>query len=169
MSCPYGTFRLENSDVFFLHLWESLRKPARGWTGDDIMQEDEEQCHVTNVDDQALVVRDLWRFVRSDDDQDDGFGPVKEKRKIVEKVGMCFRCSRFPEYENHLFYTQETMKFRLLMKMSGEACSSKTLNCAPIIHYEKRKSLTTVLKNLKFVFAGSGAPALHLFFHVPFF
>ena len=34
---------------------------------------------------------------------------------------------------------QETLNFQLLLKMSGDACTSKTLNCAPVIHYEKSK------------------------------
>ena len=26
VSCPYGTFRLEDSDVFFIHVWETKRR-----------------------------------------------------------------------------------------------------------------------------------------------
>ena len=44
------------------------------------------------------------------------------------------------------FYFQETMNFQLLLKMSGDACTSKTLNCAPVIHYEKSKSDVEQLK-----------------------
>ncbi len=70
------------------------------------------------------MISDLWRFVKSkdDDDEDDGFGPKgaapKRKTKVEEK---------------------ETLNFKLFMKMSGEACSSKTLNCAPVVYYEKSK------------------------------
>ena len=28
------------------------------------------------------------------------------------------------------------MDFRLMMKMSGNACTSKTVNCAPVINFE---------------------------------
>ena len=78
---------------------------------------------MTNIDKDASVVRDLWRFVKEEgEDEDDGFGPAgatKPKKKAVER---------------------ETLNFKLMMKMSGEACTSKTLNCAPVVHYEKSGS-----------------------------
>lgn len=118
VSCPFGSFRMENSDVFFLHVWEARKKFATaGWTGMQAFEEDVEQCYVTNIDEKAKTVTDLWRFVQ-DDEEDDGFGVVKEKKKVVEK---------------------EVLNFQFLLKMSGEACTSKTMNCAPIIHYEKRE------------------------------
>ena len=67
-----------------------------GWAGADIFDEDEEQCQVTNLDPEAEVVSDLWRFVRAegeDEDEDDGFGPKDavdrskiKKKKVEEKV-----------------------------------------------------------------------------------
>ena len=33
------------------------------------------------------------------------------------------------------------MDFRLMMKMSGNACTSKTVNCAPVINFENRDEL----------------------------
>merc|ERR1719350_1717786 len=44
---------------------------------------------------------------------------------------------------------QPTMNFKLLMKMSGDACTSRTLNCAPVVHYEKKKSYKSVKIPLK--------------------
>ena len=48
------------------------------------------------------------------------------------------------------------MNFQLLLKMSGDACTSKTLNCAPVIHYEKSEfasleSFFTCLENFYFL------------------
>ena len=31
---------------------------------------------------------------------------------------------------------RDVMDFRLMMKMSGNACTSKTVNCAPVINFE---------------------------------
>ena len=31
VSCPYGTFQLENSDVFFIHTFVQNQKPNTGW------------------------------------------------------------------------------------------------------------------------------------------
>jgi hypothetical protein len=36
------------------------------------------------------------------------------------------------------------MDFRLLMKMSGDACTSKTVNCAPVINFENSE-LTQII------------------------
>ena len=36
-----------------------------------------------------------------------------------------------------IYVVGETMNFKLLMKLSGDACTTKTRNCAPVIHYEK--------------------------------
>eukprot|EP00095_Tigriopus_kingsejongensis_P012382 maker-scaffold190_size271632-snap-gene-1.35 protein:Tk12382 transcript:maker-scaffold190_size271632-snap-gene-1.35-mRNA-1 annotation:"conserved hypothetical protein" len=118
---PYGTFHLENSDVIFLHSWTSRKKfSGMGWAGNETLSTpDDEGCEVTNLDDDAEVVPDLWRHLK-EEVIDDGFGPVsdKEKPKQVEE--------------------KETLTFRLYMKMSGDACSSKTLNCSPVFHYEKK-------------------------------
>ena len=76
---------MENSDVFFLHIWESRKRSRAGWAGSEVFAQDEEQCLVTNIDEKAKVVSDLWRFQYSEE-EDDGFGAVKEKKKVQEKV-----------------------------------------------------------------------------------
>ena len=49
---------------------------------------------MTNIDAEASVVRDLWRFVKEEgEDEDDGFGPAgaaKPKKKVQEKVSSCW-------------------------------------------------------------------------------
>ncbi len=78
------------------HCWTC--SAAAGWASADIFDEDEEQCHVTNLDEEAEVVSDLWRFVKAegeDDEEDDGFGPKevdpkKKKRRVEEKVTFFF-------------------------------------------------------------------------------
>ena len=35
---------------------------------------------------------------------------------------------------------RDVMDFRLMMKMSGNACTSKTVNCAPVINFENSES-----------------------------
>ena len=41
------------------------------------------------------------------------------------------------------------MEFKVLMKMSGDACTSRTLNCAPVVHYEKKKLFKSVTIPIK--------------------
>lgn len=136
VASPYGTFHLENSDVFFLHTFRPKNKPAVGWvSGEDFVQEDafEEDCLVTNVQeleiegprrhDEEREVYHLWGAKKEKEEEDDGFGVGGGKEA--------------PKKKKPLTRTQ-TMNFRLKMKMSGEACTSKTLNCSPVIHYEKR-------------------------------
>ena len=127
VSCPYGTFRLCRSDVFFLHVMQPSRRGSGGWASDEINEvEEEEECRVTNVDEDARTVADLWRYVREEEEEeeDDGFGPVsnnKKKKKPASAV------------------ESDALDFRLLMKMSGNACTSKTVNCAPVINIENRE------------------------------
>ena len=164
VSCPYGTFQLENSDVFFIHTFVSNQKPNTGWVAGDQFDEDDsydEDCIVTNLEDLAIDINpnsedhsdnddsldrdlsrikpvdELWSLIKEDEEEDDGFGipnhdandkKTKKKPKIVK---------------------QPTMNFKLLMKMSGDACTSRTLNCAPVVHYEKKKSYKSVKIPLK--------------------
>ena len=164
VSCPYGTFQLENSDVFFIHTFVSNQKPNTGWVAGDQFDEDDsydEDCIVTNLEDLAIDINpnsedhsdnddssdrdlsrikpvdELWSLIKEDEEEDDGFGipnhdandkKTKKKPKIVK---------------------QQTMNFKLLMKMSGDACTSRTLNCAPVVHYEKKKSYKSVKIPLK--------------------
>ena len=165
VSCPYGTFQLENSDVFFIHTFVSTHKPNTGWVSGDQFDEDDsydEDCIVTNLHDLTLddsikgasenesdnedeqidvsrtkSVDELWRLLKEDEEEDDGFGipnagavdkKPKKKKPIIK---------------------QQTMNFRLLMKMSGDACTSRTLNCAPVVHYEKKKPYKSVKIPLK--------------------
>jgi len=145
VSCPYGAFKLDNSDCIFLHIWETKRKiggsdfgdnTKHGWSGAEIVEEDEEKAFVTNLDENAEIVSDLWNQVRDEEEEeeDDGFGPVAsvEAKKKKKKGGQVKE--------------GETLNFRLVMKMSGEACSSKTLNCAPVVYYEKSRFENEVLR-----------------------
>ncbi|TRY73519.1 hypothetical protein TCAL_05479 [Tigriopus californicus] len=130
--CPYGTFHMMNSDVVFVHTWTTRKKfSGTGWAGNETLSTpDHEGCEVTNLDDEAETVGDLLRHLKQEEVIDDGFGPVPDKKKPKE------------------VQEKETLNFRLLLKMSGEACSSKTLNCSPVFHYEKRefKNVTIPLK-----------------------
>jgi len=122
VSCPYGAFKMERSDLLFLHVWESKRKSARaGWAEESVQQEDVEQAFVANLPEDAEIVSDLWRSIKEEEEEDDGFGSLeqKKKKKTIDEG--------------------EVLNFRLKMKMSGEAFSSKTLNCAPVLYYEKSK------------------------------
>ena len=165
---------MSNSNVFFVHTWRQ-KTAGFGQTGwaqatDCFQHEDEEECIVTNVDhDKVKTIRDLWQYVRSEEDEekDDGFGvedPNKKKqkqkeKKVEEKVrrGIQFwKCDGMHFCRKIFFYRQEivvlyicaiflcrfqeSLNFQLLMKMSGEACTTKTINCAPVIHYEKSKN-----------------------------
>lgn len=136
VSCPYGSFRLCHSDVFFLHVMHFGRKGGNGagWASEDLAAvEDEEECRVTNIDEDTRFVGDLWRYVREADeekeDEDDGFGPVVSPK---EKARAARNKSKAPAKE------KDVMDFRLMMKMSGNACTSKTVNCAPVINFENR-------------------------------
>ena len=134
---PYGTFRLDKSDVFFLHTFAPAQRGKTGWTATDLFKEEYvEECNVSNIEslDPALsnkeiadtyTIDDLWSLVKSDeDDQDDGFGIVDPKKKTQKKK---------------VIKKEQTMNFQMYMKMSGDACTSRTRNCAPVIHYEKFK------------------------------
>jgi len=144
VSSPYGSFQLEGTNLHFLHTLERKNVASVGWVtgGDDFNRETtfEEDCMVTNlhelgigddVDIKAQNIDQLWRAQSAasldGEDKDDGFGvpvEIKKKKDVIIK--------------------RQTMNFRLRMKMSGDACTSKTLNCAPVIHYEKRN-----MKSLK--------------------
>jgi hypothetical protein len=135
VSCPYGSFRLENSKVFLLHTFTPAVRKNTGWTSSEIFKEEyDEECKVTNLNplDESgelnakelankYTVEDLWKLIDDKEDEDDGFGvgEVKKKKKNIKKG--------------------ETMDFRLYLKMTGDACTSKTRNCAPVIHYERRE------------------------------
>lgn len=134
VSSPYGTFRLEKSDVFFLHTFAPANKPSNGWTTESFKEGYTEECKVSNLneldesgqlDEEQLsskyTVDDMWKLIKDDEDEDDGFGVagMKKKKKPVVK--------------------RETLDFRLYLKVSGEACTTKTLNCAPVIYYERKE------------------------------
>ena len=105
-----------------------------GWTANELFKEEYvEECSVSNIDSldpestnkeiaETFTIDDLWTFIEDAEEEDDGFGVAsvsggKKKKKAVIK--------------------RQTMDFKLFMKMSGDACTSKTRNCAPVIHYEK--------------------------------
>ncbi len=67
----------------------------------------------------------------------------KWKRRYVEKTLVALKPS-IKCLSDALHISQDVMTFQLLMKMSGEACTSKTLNCAPVVHYEKRKTMASM-------------------------
>ena len=164
VSCPYGTFQLEGSDVFFIHTFVTNPKSNTGWVAGDQFDEDDtydEDCIVTNLDsltiddikvasnegdsdDEELIdisrskpVDELWKLLKEEEEEDDGFGlpggnsinKKNKKKPVVVK--------------------KQTMNFNLLMKMSGDACTSRTLNCAPVVHYEKKKPYKSVNIPLK--------------------
>ena len=73
--------------MFFLHIWRR-RVAKTGWAGDEaVTGPDEEQCQVTNLDDDDTVVSDLWKHVQEpdDDDEDDGFGVGGQSKKESKK------------------------------------------------------------------------------------
>ena len=130
VSSPYGTFRMDRSDVFFLHTFAAVKRSATGWSNNDLFKDEYvEECDVSNIESlepdltnkeiaDKYTIGDLWKLIEDEDEEDDGFGVANlKKKKVVKKT--------------------ETMDFSLFMKMSGDACTSKTRNCAPVIHYEK--------------------------------
>lgn len=133
VSCPYGSFKLDKSNVLFLHSFAPAQKKATGWISTDMFKEEyTEECKVTNLESldpsltpaeiaEQFTVNDLWSLILHEEDEDDGFGiadPKKKQKKTIKKG--------------------QTLNFKLLMKMSGDACTTKTRNCAPVIHYEKK-------------------------------
>ena len=165
VSCPYGTFQLENSDVFFIHTFVSNHKPNTGWVSGDQFDEDDsydEDCIVTNLNDLTIEddtkktsndiesdneeekvdvsrtksINELWKLIQ-EDEEDDGFG-IPNGGAIDKQIKR--------KQQTH---KKQTMNFRLLMKMSGDACTSRTLNCAPVVHYEKKKPYKSVKIPLK--------------------
>jgi hypothetical protein len=164
VSCPYGTFQLEQSDVFYIHTFVTNHKPNTGWVAGEQFEEDDsydEDCIVTNLDDlnidekiketsddsededeqvdisRTKSVEELWSLIKEDEEEDDGFGLPNSSgndKKLKKKSHVA---------------KQETMNFKLLMKMSGDACTSRTLNCAPVVHYEKKKPYKSVKIPLK--------------------
>ena len=38
VSCPYGTFKMDRSDVFFLHTFAPVKRSATGWTATDLFK-----------------------------------------------------------------------------------------------------------------------------------
>ena len=130
VSSPYGTFHLKKSNVFYLHTFAPVKRSATGWVANDLFKDDfVEECDVSNIESidpeltnkevaEKYTIADLWKVIEDEEEEDDGFGVANvKKKKIIKK--------------------KETMDFSLLMKMSGDACTSKTRNCAPVIHYEK--------------------------------
>ena len=94
-----------------------------------------EECTVSNLKslDEELsgkeiaekyTVHDLWNLIQTETEEDDGFGIPSDSKKKNKK-------------SKKASTTDETMNFKVLMKMSGDACTTKTRNCAPVIHYEK--------------------------------
>ena len=96
-----------------------------------------EECTVSNLKSldeelsgkeiaESYTVHDLWNLIQTETEEDDGFGipseSAKKKNKKSKKISTT---------------TDQTMNFKVLMKMSGDACTTKTRNCAPVIHYEK--------------------------------
>ena len=139
VSSPYGCFRLDNSSVFFLHNFSRVPISNKGWAATEAFKDEyEEECNVTNLEalDESMdpnelaeqfTIDDLWQLIKEEEEEDDGFGVPNgmkakaTKSKVVKK---------------------ETMNFKLYMKMSGEACTTRTQNCAPVIHYEKSKTFS---------------------------
>ena len=132
VSCPYGSFKLENSNTYFLHSFAPAPKKATGWIATEMFKEEyQEECKVSNLQSinpemtskeisEKYTINDLWSVIQAEEEEDDGFGVAdkkKQKKKTITK--------------------SETMNFKLMMKMSGDACTTKTRNCAPVIHYEK--------------------------------
>ena len=49
VSCPYGTFQLENSDVFFIHTFVPKPKSNTGWVAGEQFEEEESVVRVAEV------------------------------------------------------------------------------------------------------------------------
>ena len=126
-------FPMYAATIFFMRLRMNLMKMQLILKlSDSSYFKDEyvEECDVSNIESldsemtnkeiaEKYTIADLWKLIEDEDEEDDGFGvPANlKKKKVVKK--------------------KETMDFSLFMKMSGDACTSKTRNCAPVIHYEK--------------------------------
>lgn len=154
VASPYGTFQMEDTNLHFLHTLEAKSNASAGWVTsgtEDFKQEVSfvEDTVVTNIEDlglaglippevdivKAVPIDNLWKAQMEPEEEDDGYGvPEAEEKK--------------PKRPKDMIVKRQSMNFRLRMKMSGDACTSKTLNCAPVIHYEKRdvKSVKIPLK-----------------------
>ena len=100
-------------------------------TNDD--SEDEDGVDISR----SKSINELWGLIKQkEEEEDDGFGPTIDSGKNKAK-------------KNTNPIKEETMNFRLHMKMSGDACTSRTLNCAPVVHYEKKSPFKSVRLPLK--------------------
>jgi len=124
VSCPYGSFLLTGSKVLFLHKFVEPA-PGSGWTAGQV-EEDKEECIIVGVEDQETPVDKLWEFLE-DEEEDDGWGTpgTKTKKKSVIK--------------------SDRLEFEVLWNYCNPACTSRTIGCAPLIHYEKKTCSTVKL------------------------
>lgn len=156
VASPYGSFQMEDSNLHFLHTLEAKSNASTGWVTSGTEEFNKEAsfvegCVVTNLDDlglkghippevdilKAVPIDNLWKAQKDpqEEEEEDGFGvpgaPAEKPKRPADVI-----------------IKRQSMNFRLRMKMSGDACTSKTLNCAPVIHYEKRdvKSVKIPLK-----------------------
>ena len=121
---PYGTFRLDHSDVFFLHTFAPMQRSKTGWTATELFKEEYvEECKVSNIESldpeldakeiaETYTINDLWTFINEEDDDDDGFGIADPKKKQKKKE----------------IKKKQTMNFKVYMKMSGihySSCNAK--------------------------------------------
>ena len=83
VSSPYGTFKLDKSDVFYLHTFAPVKRSATGWTATDLFKDEYvEECTVTNIEslDSELTnkeiadkytIADLWKVIEDEDIEED--------------------------------------------------------------------------------------------------
>ncbi|QQP38567.1 Uncharacterized protein FKW44_019174 [Caligus rogercresseyi] len=146
VTCPYGSFRLTNSNVLFLHYWRNgVLSTDQGWTvnSSDFFstEEDgeEEGVKVTNVKDvESKEVTELWKYVQnqegadfeeSDGDDGDEYIPEALKAKAKKKKN----AKKETAGNSKPVKEEEFMNFKLMLNMSGEAYTLKTYNCSPIV------------------------------------
>ncbi|XP_023346565.1 ufm1-specific protease 2 [Eurytemora carolleeae] len=122
VTCPYGSYVLDGEQVIFLHRFIE-KGLGTGWANQagQLTQEDEEDCEIVGPVGEDSVVDDLWQFTQTPE-EDDGFGSGSVKRKKVER--------------------KDRLEFNLLWNLTNPACTSRTIGCAPIIHYEKKEAKT---------------------------
>jgi len=126
VSCPYGSFLMPGSKVALLHKFVDVA-PSSGWTSGMMEDEEKEECVIVGVEDPEATVDSLWSHIGNNEEEDDGWGgPVgKTKKKPVVR--------------------SDRLEFEVVWNYSNPACTSRTIGCAPLIHYEKKETVTVRL------------------------
>merc|ERR1719309_174766 len=105
---------MEGDKVVFLHKYVE-KVPGTGWTSTTGFQEEEEDCVIVGDFPENGCVEDLWQLTQPEE-EDDGFGAKPKKEKKIER--------------------KDRLEFNIVWNLTNPACTTRTISCAPIIHYK---------------------------------